>query len=62
MKKQKIVIVLSFLAAVILSGSCNAPQPKAQSSLEEARTAIAASNDIYFQAFVKGDSSIFIDR
>jgi len=31
-------------------------------SLDEARTAIAKSNDIYFQAFAKGDSSIFIDR
>ena len=30
--------------------------------LEEAKKAIAASNEIYFQAFVKGDSSLFIDR
>lgn len=30
--------------------------------LEEATKAIAASNAIYFEAFVKNDSSIFIDR
>ncbi|HVU54489.1 MAG TPA: hypothetical protein VHD83_05510 [Puia sp.] len=30
--------------------------------LEEAKAAIARSNNIYFQAFSKGDSSIFIDR
>ncbi|HZE86060.1 MAG TPA: nuclear transport factor 2 family protein, partial [Puia sp.] len=46
----------------ILSAGCDTLQPKAQFSLEEAKKAIAASNDIYFQAFVKGDSSIFIDR
>lgn len=35
---------------------------KTNTALEEAKTAIAQSNDIYFQAFSKGDSSIFIDR
>lgn len=30
--------------------------------LEEAKKAIAESNAIYFQSFVKNDSSIFIDR
>jgi len=30
--------------------------------LEEARKAIEESNAIYFQAFAKGDSQIFIDR
>lgn len=31
-------------------------------SLDEAKKAIAKSNDIYFTAFVKNDPSIFIDR
>ena len=31
-------------------------------ALEQVKAAIAESNDIYFQAFAKGDSSIFIDR
>jgi ketosteroid isomerase-like protein len=30
--------------------------------LEEAKKAIEESNAIYFQAFIKGDSSIFIER
>jgi ketosteroid isomerase-like protein len=30
--------------------------------LAEAKKAIAASNDIYFQSFEKNDSSVFIDR
>ena len=42
--------------------SCNNGHPKEKSELEEARKAIAESNAVYFQAFVKRDSSIFIDR
>ena len=34
----------------------------ANANLEEAKKAIAASNELFFQAFVKGDSSLFIDR
>lgn len=34
----------------------------ASAQLEEAKKAIAASNAIYFTAFVKNDSSIFINR
>lgn len=37
-------------------------QAKAKPNLAGAKKAIAESNIIYFQAFVKGDSSIFIDR
>jgi ketosteroid isomerase-like protein len=37
-------------------------QSKTKSTLEDAKKAIAESNDIYFQAFVKNDSSIFINR
>jgi ketosteroid isomerase-like protein len=37
-------------------------QRSTNTSLEEAKKAIAASNEIYFQAFAKGDSSLFIDR
>ena len=40
---------------------CSAQQTP-NASLEEAKKAIAASNEIYFQAFAKGDSSLFIDR
>lgn len=55
-----------FLATVLAAGlflcGCDNQAEKSTTNLEEARKAIAESNDIYFQAFVKGDSSIFIDR
>jgi ketosteroid isomerase-like protein len=37
-------------------------QRSTTANLEEAKKAIAVSNKIYFQAFAKGDSSLFIDR
>ncbi|MVT12533.1 YybH family protein [Chitinophaga tropicalis] len=49
---------LFILLGSLLIAGCNTKDTK----LQEARKAIAASNEIYFQAFVKGDSSIFIDR
>lgn len=55
--------VLTLLAGVLLIPySCNTTCSKNSSALEEAKKAITESNAIYFQAFVKGDSSIFIDR
>jgi len=50
------IILMSFL---FFNGQA---QPTTNASLEEAKKAIAVSNEIYFQAFAKGDSSIFIDR
>ncbi|MEJ1239253.1 nuclear transport factor 2 family protein [Chryseolinea sp. T2] len=47
------------LAAFAISGNT---QSDSINSLEEAKKAIAKSNEIYFQAFVKNDSSIFINR
>ncbi len=41
---------------------CKSDAQQTNTNLEEAKKAIAASNDLYFQAFAKGDSSIFIDR
>lgn len=40
---------------------CRAQQ-QINANLEEAKKSIAASNEIYFQAFAKGDSSIMINR
>ena len=51
-----LLVLLSFWAI-----TCQA-QPSTNLNLEEAKKGIAASNGIYFQAFAKGDSSIFIDR
>ena len=50
------IILMSFL---FFNGQA---QRSTNAGLEEAKKAIAASNDIYFQAFAKGDSSILIDR
>jgi ketosteroid isomerase-like protein len=47
--------------SLLLFSTCQAQQTP-NTNLEEAKKAIAASNEIYFQAFVKGDSSIFIAR
>ena len=56
MKQKKYLVAAMFL--FLLYGSTSAQQ----SGLEEAKIAIAKSNDIYFQAFARGDSSIFIER
>jgi len=50
---------LQTLAILCIAAGSYAQQT---SSLEEAKTAIRESNDIYFKAFVTGDSSIFINR
>lgn len=60
---KKIFFIASVQVALIsfLFFNCQAQQT-ANANLEEAKKAIAASNEIYFQAFAKGDSSLFIDR
>jgi len=59
---RNIFIAMQVFAASLLLTNCNAQQSKGKSKLDEAKAAIAKSNDIYFQSFVKGDSSIFINR
>src|SRR5450432_2558149 len=61
MKKTTFFPALPFLIISLLPLIGHA-QMKGISLLEEAKKAIAESNAIYFQAFVKGDSSIFINR
>lgn len=56
--KKKVLISIHLLTLSLLHASCGSQS----SNLDEAKAAIAKSNDIYFQAFAKGDSSIFIDR
>lgn len=62
MTNKKIISTLIFVSALFLFDSCSTSESKSNTNLEEAKQAIAASNDVYFQAFVKNDSSIFIDR
>lgn len=60
--RNNIPTVMQLLILLFLFGHCDAQQAKRNANLEEAKKAIAESNSIYFQAFAKGDSSIFIDR
>ena len=60
--KLKTVFTIIQISVMLISFYSAKAQQVGNSGLEEAKKAIAASNEIYFQAFVKGDSSIFIDR
>ncbi|MDJ1467016.1 YybH family protein [Xanthocytophaga flava] len=62
MKKNTWFIIVYLLGLACIQYGCQSAQSKTQTKLEEARKAIAESNAVYFQAFVKGDSSIFIER
>jgi len=62
MEKNKFVLWCYLTVSTIFLYSCNSTYKSSNAKLEEAKKAIAASNAIYFQAFVKGDSSLFIDR
>lgn len=61
MKKIRLSPTL-LLFTITLSAIAAHAQTTSRSSLGEAKKAIAESNAIYFQAFVKNDSSIFINR
>ena len=61
MKKMSFITSFQIILLSLLFSSCQAQQTTI-AGLEEAKRAIAASNEIFFQAFVKGDSSLFIDR
>jgi ketosteroid isomerase-like protein len=62
MKGNRFFTVIQLIALSFLTYSCSYAQSKSASGSEEAKKAIAESNAIYFQAFVKGDPSIFINR
>jgi ketosteroid isomerase-like protein len=62
MKQYHVVTCIPLVIFSFLLFSCGASSSQSSAALEEAKQAIAASNAIYFQAFEKGDSSIFIDR
>ena len=60
MKRNNMCLLVQVAAMTFMSYSCITQS--ANTELEDAKKAIRASNEIYFQAFSKGDSSIFIDR
>lgn len=53
--------ILFSITLIALAVACNT-KSESGSDLEEAKKAIAESNAIYFDAFAKNDSSIFINR
>jgi ketosteroid isomerase-like protein len=62
MKRNNILRLTRLAGILCLFYSCNAHQSKEKSDPEEAKKEIAESNAVYFQAFAKGGSSIFINR
>ena len=62
MKGHRLSFLVQVVVVIFLTYGCHDANSKTKSSLEEAGKAIEQSNKVYFQAFVKGDSSIFIDR
>jgi ketosteroid isomerase-like protein len=61
MKKMSFFKLVQIGLLSFLFFNCPAQQIT-NAGLEEAKKAIAASNEVFFEAFVKGDSSLFIDR
>lgn len=61
-RNQTSTFFLIISLTVLSYGSSSAQSSREKTELAEARAAIAQSNAIYFLAFSKGDSSVFIDR
>jgi ketosteroid isomerase-like protein len=61
MNRNKSIIAL-VIAVSWFHYACETRQSSPSSTLEEAKAAIEESNNLYFQAFVNGDSAIFINR
>jgi ketosteroid isomerase-like protein len=62
MNIKNIFSTAALLAALFTGSNCFAQEPGRNGNLEEAKKAIAESNRIYFEAFARNDSSIFINR
>jgi ketosteroid isomerase-like protein len=60
MKKLFFTASVQIFLLSLLFFDCRARQTM-NAGLQEAKKAIAAGNEVYFQAFAKGDSSIFMD-
>ncbi|MDR6941620.1 YybH family protein [Mucilaginibacter pocheonensis] len=62
MKRNKFLSVAPLVVMFMMYYNQGYVKPPVKSKLTEAKKAIARSNSIYFQAFVKNDPSIFINR
>jgi hypothetical protein len=60
--KNKLYTIFRMAAMSILPLSLVSAQSNSNAMLEEAKKAIAASNEIYFQAFVENDPALLIER
>ncbi len=56
------LFLFSLSLAMACQGTKTKPADTAVATIEEAKNAILESNRLYFEAFVNGDSSLFIDR
>jgi ketosteroid isomerase-like protein len=54
--------LITLILLLIVGAGTAIAQKSSRPYLDEARAAIEKSNNIYFQAFARNDSSIFIDR
>lgn len=59
MKKNFLALPVQILLMSFMFSDCKSQQT-INANLEEAKRAFAASNEMYFQAFAKGDSSLFV--
>ena len=57
-KNNSLLVILISISVM----ACDSPAKTGSINLDEAKKAIAESNAVYFESFVKNDSSIFIDR
>jgi|SRR5579859_1374143 len=62
MKTSKKPLLLALVTFACFIASAQSHKHNENTLLEEAKKAIATSNAIYFESFVKNDSSIFINR
>ncbi|WP_259065736.1 YybH family protein [Mucilaginibacter sp. X4EP1] len=62
MNIKNILSIAALVTTLFTSRNCLAQERRSNTSLEEAKKAIAESNRIYFEAFARNDSSIFINR
>ncbi|NBW34560.1 MAG: nuclear transport factor 2 family protein [Cytophagia bacterium] len=59
-KALNFLLIITLLFVTMLNNGCR--QSDSNMVIDEAAKAIEASNALYFSAFVKNDSSIFLDR
>ena len=62
MSIRRVLGIAVMLTTLLAGRHCLAQGRSTNSSLEEAKKEIAESNRIYFEAFARNDSSIFINR